>query len=126
MYSLRMKKYSVSRSVKRTLVAVGVYEVLLATNFLIAAAFTPIIFFMGSDANPGDVSSLSVVGGWILMFIFWVCTPLSFVLNWYMVFSKKAGHPWWFFWLIPLPFVGLLGLTMLGLGVTPFIPFSFN
>jgi hypothetical protein len=121
-----MKNYAMSRSIRRTLVGIGIYEVLLATNLLVAAAFTPIIFFMGSDANPGDVSSLSVVVGWILMAIFWIGTPLSFILNWYMVFSKKAGHPRWFFWLIPLPFLGLLGLTMLGLGLGPFIPFSFN
>lgn len=121
-----MNRFIVSKSIKKILVAVGIYEALLATNFLLAAVFTPIMFFMGSDANPGSASGSSIVMGLGMMVIFWICTPLSFLLNWYMVFSKKADYPKWFLWLIPIPFIGLLGLSFIGLGFKPFIPFAFK
>ena len=121
-----MKRFTINKSIKAVLVVVGIYEALLATNFLLAAVFTPIMFFMGSDANPSNVPGSSVLIGLGMMVIFWICTPLSFVLNWYMVFSKKADYPKWFLWLIPLPFIGLLGLGLIGLGLKPFIPFAFN
>jgi hypothetical protein len=121
-----MNRFTINKSIRAVLVAVGIYEVSLATNFLLTAVFTPIMFFMGSGANPGNVPGPSVLLGLCMMVIFWICTPLSFVLNWYMVFSKKTNHPKWFLWLIPLPFIGLLGLSLIGLGFKPFIPFSFN
>jgi hypothetical protein len=120
------KRIAMSAALKAFLVIIGLYEAALATNFLLAAVFSPIMFLMGSDANPGNVGSLSILLGSALMAILWVATPLSFVLNWYMVFSKKPDYPQWFLWLIPLPFIALAALSFIGLGVKPFIPFSFN
>lgn len=124
-----MKRFTINKSIKKILIAVGIYEILLSTNLLIAAiftVFTPMMFFMGGDAHPGDVGFISILTWLGMMIIFWIGTPLSFVLNWYMVFSKKTDHPEWFLWLTILPFIGLLALSLVGLDLKPFIPFSFN
>jgi len=124
LFNIRMKRFTINRSIRKILIAVGIYEALLSTNFLLAAIFTPVIFSMGSDAHRGDVGF--ILTGLGMTIIFWVVTPLSFALNWCMVFSKKTYHPEWFLWLTILPFIGLLTLSFLGLGFQPFIPFSFK
>jgi hypothetical protein len=121
-----MKKYPKNEDIRGVLIVIELYKLSLATNILIAAVMTPVMFFMGSDADPGNVSSSSQAMGFLLLLFFWIFTPISLVLNWYMIFSKKAEHPMWFFWLIPAPFIGLLILSLNGLGLTPFIPFAFN
>ncbi|MBI4121279.1 MAG: hypothetical protein HY457_03420 [Parcubacteria group bacterium] len=121
-----MNKFTITGLLKTLLVIIGIYELSLVTNFLLAAVFTPIMFLMGSDANPEGVNLTSVFLGLGLMIVFWVCTPHSFFANWYMVFSKKTEHSKWLLWLIPLPFIGLLVFSLTGLGIRPFIPFSFN
>ncbi len=120
-----MHRFTINTPIKIVLALIGLYELLLAKTFLLAAVMTPIMFLMGSDASPGDASGVSILIGWGMIIIFWICTPLSFVLNWYMVFSKKPDHPKWFLLLVPLPFIGLLGLSYIGLGLKPFIPYFY-
>lgn len=121
-----MKRVVVGTPLKAVIALIGLYETALATNFLLAAVLSPIMFLMGSDADPGNVSPFSVLLGLPLIAILWIATPLSFALNWHMILSKKADYPQWFLWLVPLPFVALLILSLIGMGLKPFIPFSFN
>ena len=120
-----MKRIPIGRVSKIGLVILSLYEASLVINFVLAAAFAPILFLMGSDADPGNVHYISMALGLGIIAILWACTPLSFALNWYMIFSKKPDHPQWFVWLIPLPFLALLTFSLIGLGFQPFIPLLF-
>lgn len=121
-----MKKYEVNGSIKTFIVFIVLYEAALCTNILLATLMAPIMFFMHSDANPtGPVGALRMIVGYAVILL-GVFSPISFLLNVYMIFSKKSEHPKWFLWILPAPFLLLLLLALNGLGLKPFIPFSFN
>lgn len=108
-----MKKFTVNRWLKVFFALVGIYELLLVKSFMagfvvFGLMFLP--FILGAPAPAATPLLPVLIYLWLPLhfLIFSILTPLSFAINWYVVFSKKTEHPRWFLWIMPLPFLGLL------------------
>jgi hypothetical protein len=118
--------YRITRGNKVAIAVLSLYESALATNILLAAALAPMMFFMGSGANPTAPTSILNKAMGIVVVLAGLSTPLSLILGLYIVFSRKSEFPKWFLWILPVPFLGLFLLAVTRLDIRPFFPFSFR